>query len=194
MQILLDEISDLEQSEQDMIIRLPYRVGMWISLSDDTGGEDSREQEQQVLESIVTSYAQDFCKSEFVQRIMNYAVRCKKDWLAWEADLEQVPDECQRVIYLLGQNVDKREVESFKNILLEIATSVAMAYREFGEEEPAGRKLAGYVTSFARRARVFVFGGTVPAYDDMLNISSREEMAIKHLVHVLGMKDAVTSG
>lgn len=126
-------IEQFNPEERAFLAALPYRVGLWISRCDSTGGEEAEQQELQALETIVITFAQDFCKSEFVEELMRQTVAQKEQWPQWQGGLENMPADCRRAVDLLAPRLSYKDVGSFKHTLLEIADAVAKAYRE---EEP----------------------------------------------------------
>ena len=63
-------LDHFSEEERQLLIKLPYRAGLWISASDTTGGDESDEAEKQALASIVRGFTEDFLKSEFVEAVM----------------------------------------------------------------------------------------------------------------------------
>ena len=70
---ILSEL-DLEPDIRQTLIRLPYRIGYWLSQSDSTGGDESDEIELQAMESLILAYGEDVCKSEFTQSVMEKTI------------------------------------------------------------------------------------------------------------------------
>lgn len=177
--------SDFTHDERELIIRLPYRVGMWMSQVDSSGGEAANTAEREALETIVMSYAEDFLKSEFVQRVMEQTLARRNEWTAWTSHLSQVPDECRRAVAMLGPYLSSRDVNAFKHNLFDIATAVAVAFRE--EEEARSVPILGWVMaairSLFRRA---------PVRDPY--VSSVEQRALEQLAVNLGLDLRVMLG
>jgi hypothetical protein len=74
------KLNDLPDDIRLLVVRLPYRVGFYVSASDKTGGEESDAAEMAALEGIVTFYVEDFCKSEFAQAVMLETIQRKAEW------------------------------------------------------------------------------------------------------------------
>ncbi len=176
------DFSTIPAPEKEMIIRLPYRVGLWVSESDDIGGEESDLRELQTLKIVLISYVEDFCKSEFVQRVMEQTVAQKKDWETWGDDIPSVPQECKQVMSFLSGKIPSKELTSFQDNLIEIGQSVAMAYREFDDENPLGERIQIYLKLWSARLRAFLKGEALVSQDELLNISVREQDALDALV------------
>jgi len=50
-------LDDISSAERELLVSLPYRVGIFVSKSDEEGGEVSGEQELRALSNILTGYA-----------------------------------------------------------------------------------------------------------------------------------------
>jgi hypothetical protein len=183
-------LNEFSGDEQDLIVRLPFRVGIWISESDMSGGDESAAQEREALNTIVAAYAEDYLKSEFVQRVMEMTLARKDEWPKWTDRVDAVPDECDRVMKALATRVPLREVESFKHNLIDIGVAVAMAYREGITEPPED---AGAIANLVFSMKSFfgiLFGGFKTATADE-NISAAEHRALVKLAGVLGVKSNI---
>lgn len=179
-------LDQLAPDDRDLVVSLPYRVGLRVSHSDDTGGSDSDEQEMRALASILNGYAQEVFGSETVQYIISETVAKRDKWPEWAGRLDNVEADCHQAIDLLSGVVDFKEVSAFKQHLIEIGESVAMAFRE---QENLGilarfklymdykkdRKLAGQKKIAAK------------SWDQFLNISMHERQALRSIAGALNM-------
>lgn len=177
---------DLEQFPADIyqtLIALPYRVGLFVSASDSTGGPASEAKELAALENVVTFYVEDTLKSEFAQSIMLVTLQHKAYWKDWGSDIKSVPNECRDMMAYLEDRVESRNVLAFKGNLLEIAMAVALAYRETESE-------TGF---FAKIKRLFspIKIETVHSNNSHLNISVAEKAAINELAEIFGIPHKV---
>ncbi|MBL4589680.1 MAG: hypothetical protein JKY11_06360 [Alphaproteobacteria bacterium] len=181
------DFSNLTASEKELIVRLPYRVGVWISESDDLGGEDADLIEQQALIVIITAYVEDFCKTEFVQRVMEQTVAHKAEWSSWHENIDTVPDECRKVMHFLSGKIPDKEIMAFRANLTEIGYSVAMAYREFDDEASFTIRIQTYLRLWLERVSALIKGDVVQSQDEFLNISASERIALERLSEVLAL-------
>lgn len=178
---------DLEQFPADVyqtLIALPYRVGLFVSESDKTGGTESKARELSALENVVTFYVEDTLKSEFAQDIMLATLQHKAYWKDWSENIDKVPDECRAIADFLKDRIDDRKLLAFKHNLIEIATTVAMAYRETGATSG----------TFAVLKKLFGIGqpkksSSSDAASTSLNISESEKAAINQLAEVFGLSE-----
>lgn len=181
-------LHDLPEDIRLLAIRLPYRVGVFISSSDSSGGGESDQAEMLALTNVVTYYVEDFCKSEFAQGVMLETLRYKSEWNGWNENIGNTPQECRQLFDALTGQVDMRDIVAFKNNLLEIAIAVAMAYREFDASEPIAEKVKVYLSLLIQKLKALFKGEVSESFDQMLNISRSEKAAINQLAHVLDIQ------
>lgn len=178
-------LDGLSQSQRDLLVGLPYRVGLYVSQSDESGGDESDEAEMVALESIVVAYSQEIFGAETVQYVIGETVQRKKEWPAWSKNLEQVELECRKSIDILSNVVDDKEISAFKRHLLEIGESVALAFREYSESTPIMDKIKIYM-HYMRSRKEAVKHGIVPKeWDQFINISLDERAALQKVAEAL---------
>lgn len=184
----LMKLNDLPDDIRLLVVRLPYRVGFYVSASDKTGGDESDAAEMAALEGIVTFYVEDFCKSEFAQAVMLETIQRKAEWDGWQEKIEIVPEEIRKVLDFLVDKLDGKELTAFKNNLLEIAIAVAQAYREFDVSQPLTERVQVYLSILMARIKALIKGQEIQSHDTLLNISRDEKMAINLLADALGIE------
>lgn len=182
----MDFLEMLEEEEKELLIKMPYRVGYWVSQSDTTGGDESDEKELQALATIVRGYSEDFCKSEFVQRIMELTVQNDAKWEVWQQNLETVPNECRQLIAKLSDELPPREMDAMRFNLYEIGLSVALAYREL-EEDADLTDLQKLWISIRERIYAWREGRAPRTGAYLYNISGDEYLALRQLADVLSI-------
>ena len=182
-------LDEFTKDQRDLLVALPHRVGLWIGSVDSTGGSEAEDAEMQALSVIVTGFAEDFLKSEFVQAMMEETVRRKDEWDGWEKHLDDVPAECMRATDLLAERISRKELASFKLTLMEIATSVAMAYREFDDTADISSRAKVYGRIIMDRLGALLRGGKAHTMDEILNISDLERKALDKLVESLDLSN-----
>ncbi|HEY8189923.1 MAG TPA: hypothetical protein VIF12_04515 [Micavibrio sp.] len=175
------------QDQRNLLVALPYRVGLWVSSSDTTGGDDADKAEMIALSSIVTSYAEDYLKSEFVQALMEEMISRSAEWSQWGRNLDEVAGECIRAVSMISERLDRKDAMSFKYNLMEIATSVAMAYRELDHNQSFLFKLRVYSRVMIDRKRAKQGGRITGTLTEMMNISAAEQAALDSLSRALGL-------
>lgn len=167
--------TSLSDEEKVQLVKLPYRVGLFLSESDQTGGDDADEAERIVLHSIIQSFAEDYCKCELVQRVMTQTMKYKSQWERWGEDLEEVPIECKTVVWLMQKHgIDEKDSQSVRYTLLEIAVSVAKAFCEEENEEQEQSAVKKILSLFQGKNKQIEIEG-------LRNISKDEKIALKVL-------------
>lgn len=178
----LDQFDDKQKA---FLIALPYRTGLWISKCDDTGGDEAEARELDALETIVRSYTEDFCKSEFVEELLHATMKHKDQWPAWHTGLDDIPGDCRRAVDLLSPVLERKDIASLKLTLLEIADTVAKAFREEDPEETPMDRLKYSVRQMVYRLQATITNRPAGGHDEFLNISAAERAAIAALEKAL---------
>jgi hypothetical protein len=166
--------------QQDFLASMPYRVGLFVSQSDSSGGEESEDAEARTLEIIVRGYAEDYCKNEFVETLMKATLARKDKWGGWGENLDAVPEQCGQAIDMVVNTLDKKMVAAFKNNLFEVGLTVAMAYRE----EPHGSFFSNLIDDFfllVEQYKAMFFKREARHIDEILNVSKAEREALERL-------------
>lgn len=182
----LDHFSD---EDKLFLIRLPYRAGLWVSASDTTGGDESEEAEKQALANIVRGFTEDFLKSEFVEEVMRETVVHMSEWDGWGENIDAIPDEIREGIELAAKHIDYKQMAAFKSSLMDVAMTVAMAYRELDESTPFAQQMRVYSRYWLERVRSYLAKTQPPVMDQFLNISQDEHRAIDTLSAALCLQD-----
>ncbi len=178
----------LPAEHRTLLVSLPYRVGLFISQSDETGGDESDEAEMQALDNIVTAYSQEVFGAETVQYVISETVARKSEWEKWAKDLEGIDTDCHRAIDILSDVVDEKEVNAFKNHLIEIGESVALAFREYGAHTSFIDKIKVYIYYMRGKMDASKKGELYKDWDVFINISLDERKALRFLAEALNTK------
>lgn len=178
-------LDNLTTEQRTLLVSLPYRVGLRISQSDDSGGDSSDEQEMQALDSLITAYSQEVFGAETVQFIVSETVSRKGEWKTWSDNLDVVESQCHEAIDILSGCVDEKEVSAFKNHLIEIGESVALAFREYGESTPVLDKIKVYCIYYYGKWKASREGKRYREWEEFLNISLDERRALRSIAEAL---------
>jgi hypothetical protein len=178
-------LSNLTDNQRTTLVSLPYRVGLWVSQSDQSGGVLSDSQELQVLSNIINGFAEDMFGSEVVQMIMTETVRRKSEWGAWAQQVSSVPEDCRFAVDVLGQYADTKDITAFTNHLMQIAEAVALAFREY-EDFGVGKKISMHLAFYASLFKARPPGLPRRTLREYLSISTGERSALGALARSLG--------
>lgn len=172
----------LTLAERTLLVRLPYRVGLYISQADTTGGKEADEREIIALTGIVRAFGTEVFGCETMQHIITETIRRQEEWPYWGDALVNVPEECRQAIKLLGAHVDIKEMSGFRGHLLEIAHAVALAYCEYGHPHFVNR-FTLYMAWMSERGRHTHLGAL--GFQSFLHISAAERRALRSLNRAL---------
>lgn len=172
----------LDHAQRDMLVRLPYRIGLWVSQSDSEGGSEAEARELRALSSTLHGFAQEVFSSETAQRIITETIQARTQWPGWTERLQNVPEECRRAIDILKSHCSAKDVAAFSNLMMEIGEAVAASFRE---------REAGVIERFQA---YMVFAGPTAAgirrrksFEEYMNISPNERKALKILSDAFGL-------
>jgi hypothetical protein len=182
-QSVIEIFSQLSPADETALISLPYRVGLYVSYADVTGGWDAQESELQSLTVILQEFSEDFYRTEFAQKVLLESLHARQQWPAWSKDIGLVPSECARMMALLESNFFPEELALFKDVLMDIAIAVAMAFREEagqGSNEPPKKPALRELLSRLARA----MSEKEPL--SHINVSESERKAILALARHIG--------
>lgn len=174
-------LSSFSAEEAELIVGLPYRVGIHVSHAEDEDGEDDDEREMRALENTLRAVAKTHEGSAFIQEVVQETLSRRGDWSRWTENVFNVAPECARVVAILKAKVHKDEVTEYKALIVDIASAVAQAYGEFGDGSSGKEGFAGIVKK--------VVGGFLgTSRDDAghpMNMSAAESSAIAAIVDAL---------
>lgn len=178
-------LDQFNPEQQQLLVRLPYRVGAFISNADSTGGMEADVQEKLALRTLLTAYVQDTLKSPQIQVLMEATIARQNEWPQWVDALEGVPGECAEVLALLGEFMHPKELGAFKSNLIEIAITVALAFREIDVTADKIEKISIYSRLWIERWSAFIKGRSLTAQDEILNVSASEKKALLEIGRAL---------
>lgn len=178
----MTKLSDFSNEDAELIVSLPYRVGMHISYAEDEDGEQDDEREMQAMEACIKEVAKLHEGSEFIKEIALEVLRSKGKWGAWSQGVFNIAPSCEKAVIALKTEGSKDDVKSYIRMVIEVATAVAQAYGEFGEDpEPEkgffGKAMSRITTGFAGMSE-----------DDSahpMNVSAAEGSAISNITTAL---------
>ncbi len=165
-----------------MLVSLPYRVGLWVSGSDLTGGGESSRQELQALTVVLHGFAEETFGSETIQRIISETLRLKNKWSSWSAQMETVPEDCEAAIDLMRDYSDLKDVNAFRMNLMDIGEAVALAF----QEETKRSMLVSYLAYLKFSVHKGAARRRKKSFQEFLRISIGEHRALRTLARVLG--------
>ncbi len=180
-------LDDISLDQRQLLVSLPYRVGLRVSQCDVSGGADSDVQELQALSNILGGIAGEVFVSETVQYVISETVEQQDYWPEWAADLGDVEDDCRRAVNILSGFVDEKEVSAFKQHLMEVGEAVALAFRE-NEAVSFFERLKLKMLYMKLNYKAKKEGWVYKSFDAFLNVSRSERAVLSGLARALDIK------
>ena len=177
-------LNRLTPDQKDTLISLPYRVGLWVSQADSSGGSESDAREQQALSAILHGFAEEMFGSETMQHIISGTLAAKDRWPDWAGRVQDVPQDCQFALDLVTEFADAKDANVFRNHLMEIGEAVAMAFRE--DNSSSFLDMLRQYLAFHFGARAKKSTGPKRSFSEFVRISPRERKALMALAQALG--------
>ncbi|MFP4097512.1 MAG: hypothetical protein ACLFP8_01030 [Alphaproteobacteria bacterium] len=178
-------LSSFTSEEAELIISLPYRVGMHVSYSEDEDGERDDELEMKALKTALREEAQAEDGNSVVQEIAGATLESEDKWEAWGQGVFNIEPLCERAVATLRTQASTEDVKAYVKMCLNVASSVARAYGEFGEDGAAqdnsGSGIFGRIMGEISKA---VSGGGADAHHPM-NVSAAEDSAIERIAQAM---------
>ncbi len=173
-------LDQLTADQRDIVVSLPYRVGLWVSDSDKSGGNEASLHEMQALSNIIHGFAEEMFGSETMQHIISETLAKKERWAEWAKHSSSVPEDCRFAVDVLKEKTGNKDVAVFRNHLMDIGEAVAMA---FHEERGKAVTVRAYFSYIFRKRKSRGGGST---FSDYLRISVNEHKALSALAQALG--------
>ncbi len=167
----MSQLAAFTPEDVELLVSLPYRVGINVSHTEDEEGEVDDEREMEALNECFKQIAKLHQASPLVSEVAREILRRKDQWVRWSQGAFNVAPDCEKALRVLKPVVNGQEFKSYKKMLIEVATSVAQAYGEFGEVREKkgffGRVMEKVVSSFANDDK-----------NHPMNVSAAEDTAI----------------
>ncbi|HOO82767.1 MAG TPA: hypothetical protein PK513_09715 [Alphaproteobacteria bacterium] len=177
-------LDQLSAQQRTLIVSLPYRAGLWVSYSDDEGGEEAHQKELTALANLIDGFSQQVFGSELLQYIMCETLKRKDEWVNWSGDLEKIPGECAEALQVLSAHVDEKDVKVYAMRLMELGEAVAVAFRE--HDKPSGAEKFKLFLAYALTVlKARLKKKPVKSFEQFLNISTDERRALDRLASAL---------
>ncbi len=177
-------LNSLTPEQRDIVVKLPYRAGLFISESDNSGGDSANDDERRTLENIIYGFADGVFGSELIQYIMSEIINRRAEWGQWDQNLDNVLQEAHDAMEILSAYVDQKECSAFTVRIMEIAEAVALAFRE-QENLTHIEHLRLYLSYLSHRARARALKMPYRNFNDFLSISPAERVALSQMAQAL---------
>jgi hypothetical protein len=177
----LEQFSD---EEKNMIVSLPYRAGIWIGSVDETGSTVSDLHERVSLRDTIEKKASGLFESAFVHEVMVELKRRDVEWDKWQGQVGDILADCKSAVKIVETKMTEHDTNAYKRNMMQIATSVALAFREFDEKAGFFKKLGVYTRIGIDKILGGIKGESYSS-EQLLNISLAEDLALAKLAKAL---------
>ena len=177
------DLADFSPEDAELVVSLPYRVGVWISHLEDESGETDDKREEAALVRTIEAVRKKFVKSVFIRSVAAQTLKHQGRWPQWADRAQTVPADCRKVITFLEPQIGKEETKYYRQFLVHIAGVVAEAYGEFGLED--GEKGDSFLGELIEKAALRITGGD---FGLPTNVAAVEREAIEELARILKIK------
>ncbi len=177
----MTKLSEFGDEDLYAIISLPYRVGMHVSYAEDEEGDADDEREMRALELCIKEIAKVHQGKELTKEIAGAILDNRDKWSSWSEGVFNIEPQCEKAIVALKTQADKDEIKDYIKMTLDIATSVAQAYGEFGEEQ----KEKGFFSKVIGGIVSSVSGVCANDANHPMNVSAAEDTAISNVAQAL---------
>lgn len=146
-------LSAFSMQEAELLISLPYKVGMWVSHAEDEEGEADDARETKALELCLKAVVKLHDSQPFIKEVAVATLNLKIEWPRWADQSFATLADVEKAISLLRGKSSADELRHYRAMLMEIAACVAHAYGEFGqfdnEDEGFFSKIAAKFSAFS---------------------------------------------
>lgn len=176
-------LEKFSEDDRMLIITLPYRVGLWVSAQDETGGIQSNFAEKIAMHEIIEKKSMQetgMFGSAFVHEVMSDLYMRRAEWATWEIKEQTLLDDTMQMIKLISGTLSPKDAQEYAQSALRIGRHVALAYREFDHKASFGEYM-GARFRIAIDKVISLFTKQQYESDKLLNISIEEDRALTQL-------------
>lgn len=182
----LEQFSD---QEKELLVSLPYKAGLWVSMADNAGGESADVKEKEALELIIDEKGKGMFESAFVHEVMSETCTRKQEWPKWEAEVETVLQDLDNAVTLIKAKLQEKDCDAYASNIMAIGVKIAEAFREFDADASVMVKIDTQIRLFLEAMTRIIKRDKSLKTETALNISYEEDRALSELYKAL-YKDA----
>lgn len=121
----------LSEDEKTLIVSLPYRAGLWVSLADEKGAGAARAHELKTIEKVIAKLSEGMFASAFVHEVLAETHARRGHWASWGLQVGTVPEEARQAVHILIDKALPPDAEAYVQTIMNIAYETAYAFREY---------------------------------------------------------------
>lgn len=119
------------EEEKNLLVSLPYRAGLWVSLADEKGAGAARAHELKAIEKVIAKLSEGMFASAFVHEVMAETHLRREQWPTWGLQVGTVPEDARQVVAAMKVKAMPQDAEAYVQTIMKIAYETAYAFREF---------------------------------------------------------------
>ncbi len=164
--------------DTELIVSLPYRAALNVSYAEDEDGEQDDELEMRALETSIGAFAKQQEGSDLNKEIAAEILNSKDQWEKWSQGVFNIEPSCEKAVLALKVHATDAEIKSYIKMVVEISTTVAQAFGEFGQ---GAEKPKGFFNSLINNLK----GMSADNESHPMNVSAAEDSAISRITQAL---------
>ena len=176
----MTDLSQFSATEFELLVSLPYRAGIFVSYADDIDGDSDDENEMAMLVAALNAIGVLHAGNPFLSKLFKETLRLKSEWPLWQTKAFNISGDAQMAISLLKSKGGETLAKQYRGALMEIATTVAQAYGEFGQFDDVAKDPGLFGGLVAKVVSGFSSLSTEDKNHPM-NVSASEESALSEL-------------
>lgn len=172
--------------EKSLIVSLPYRAGIWVSMADEKGAGAGRVRELKKIQSVIGHLSEGMFASAFVHEVIVETQARHEEWPLWALQTGTVTDDARRAVILLQTKMMPQDAEAYVQTVMTVAYETAYAFREF--DRTASIPIRIWVGLQLLWEAFIRTGNKDYRLESVANISLAEDEAIALLAQALHLK------
>ncbi|MEZ0261564.1 MAG: hypothetical protein ACAH80_11180 [Alphaproteobacteria bacterium] len=120
----------MAKTDNDLVIKLPFRVGLWMVRADEQRGILDVKMERAALKKAIENVALFHVSSGFVRTTLAKTLAHQDDWTDWAHDIETVLSDCPVGLEMVRAQGGEEDLKLYRAVLMQAAICVAEAFQE----------------------------------------------------------------
>ncbi len=179
----MSELERFSPELQEFLAGLFYRIGDFISASDDTDeGEKSEQAEQNSMVDLIKRFAQSRKLPSLICDMAQEAISRHRDWTRWGDVRGQFLPDFENHLEVLQVSLSDQEAQSLRQCAFFLALRVAESFRE---EADYGFDDTNYFDKMQKKIAYWTLALVDREAQKKLNISPTEDTALHQLYDIL---------
>jgi hypothetical protein len=120
----------MSKTENDLVIKLPFRVGLWMVRADEQRGILDVKLERAALKKAIENVALFHASSGFVRTTLANTLKHQDDWTDWATGIDTVLQDCPVGLEMVRAQSGDDDFKLYRAVLMQAAICVAEAFQE----------------------------------------------------------------